>query len=378
VINLPSAQDVIEAIFGYGHAKAVLFAIILLVIAAVMLLYQQRVERVTWKVIVSIMATMFAVALAYYNFAHRSDPAYVEPKEIWMGDSSENVSDKDIERLEYLQDNFVIAKRSYLDTPSRYDYSDDGSTDYLDRAGQFYKSNEIAPEWDVHIYRYENMVIFRVVLFYANQRNVKHDLDFEYIEFYYRIEKENSTRYMVPDYASFPTYARLIEHPRIFLTWDQMPGLHGDIKCLALDPDTNSFAQKYDKFPKYNENFRPTWVSPEFGDTYDYLTETERIQFFIGMGFGILGFLNIIFRRPDRLYVWTYFIIVMFAIGLFPLISLQFDFVVNPTFRVWVDEKPDDTPFYQSVVGNIYIEHYDNPWNRGSWDAPDNKAICST
>jgi hypothetical protein len=379
---LVSSSDVTEAIFGYGQAKAVLFAIILLLIGSIMLLYQQRHEQITWKVILALFLTVFASSLAYYNFAYRSEPAYnFTPNEIWMGNESQNVSQKDLDRLLYLQDNLMFAKRSFTDTPSRFDYSDDGSSGYLDRAGLFFRQNVIRPEWDVHIYIHgegdKQCKIFKILLFFPNQRNVKHDLDFEYIELYFKINNENSTTYMIPDYVSFPTYADFVAHPRIFLRWDQMPILYGDIKCLALDPDTNSFAEKYDMFPKYNKNFRPSLVTPDMSHANDYLTETEQYQLYGFTLLTILAFLNILINRPDRLYLWVYLTIVLFAIAIYPLIALQFDFVMLPTFRVWTDSTPENTAFQQSISGREYLDNYGVPWERNSWNEPDNTDVCS-
>lgn len=372
-----SATDVTEAIFGYGQAKAVLFAIILLLIASIMLLYQQRIERVTWKVTLALFLTVFAGGLAYYNFLHRIEPARnFTPNPIWLGNDSENTTVKNLDRLEYLQDNLVFAKRAFLDVPSRFDYSDDGSAGYLDGAGVYFKTHQIRPEWDVHVYIFQDMVIFRIVLFYANQHNVKHDLDFEYLEVYYKVSDENTTTYMIPDYASFPTYADFTRHPRVFLQWDQMPILYGDIKCLAIDPDTNSFAKNYDKFPKYNENFRLTLVSPKLSEMDEYMTETERTQFYSFSVITIISFLYIVIRRPDRLYLWTYIVIVFFAIAIYPILALQYDFVMSPTFRIWTESTPENTAFLGSVAGNSYIDHYGVPWERSSWDKPDNEEVC--
>lgn len=383
MINVVTSSDVIDALFGgigTYKAKTIVFGIVLLVIATIFLFWQiRKSSKYRYiKIIALLLCIIFTVGLAGYNFLRASPPpTNFTPKEMWLGNESENITSKNYDRLEYLQKNFVIVKRTWIDTPSRFDYSDDGSQDYLDDAADFYKTHEVQPQWDVHVYTYGECTIFRIVLFYANQRNTKHDLDFEYVEFYYRNSDENNTDYEVPDYISFPTYAKIVEHPRVFLTWHETPTLHNNIKALTLDPDTNSFAEKYWLFPKYKDNYRLTWITPESDEYLEYLTQTEQIQVSFGFISGTFLFVYLIAYRTKRFYTLLYLMIICFAIGFYPLLTLQFDFVVKPTFRIWVNSHPEDDAFYQSASGREYISRYNTSWLRSSWNTPDNTVVCT-
>jgi hypothetical protein len=369
-----TAQEIRDAIFGYSEAKYYLgayFAVIAVVVLVVMLLIKNEQEETNVKRYIAIFAFIGLIGFIYWFFFRVGPTAtYFEPEPIWLGNESENITQKDYDRLYYIQDHFVIVKRSFLDTPSLYDYADDGRADYLDRSADYWKSNNIEPQFDVHVYDYNGYRIYRVLLFFPTQRNTKHALDFEYYELYYEIANENNTETLAPDYISFPTYRELTQHPRVLLTWNEMPVLEGDTKALALDVDTNAFASNYWKFPKYNSN-QPGFNAPAPDEMLDYMTQTEQWMFGIGVsGFILLFLYNRVYPRKRRFTVF-YSMLIFILIALFPVLSLQYDYVSNPTFRVWTESTPQNDPFYNSQTGNEYYTIYGVPWERSSWDRPD-------
>ena len=152
------------------------------------------------------------------------------------------------------------------------------------------------------------------------------------------------------------------------LKWSEVPTESG-FKTLALDSSTNSFAENYDKFP--SRNFRPILVAPSLNESFDYMTKFEKIQFFsfILLFFVVLGY-SLFSENFDHKYLLLMSLFLLLA--LYPLITLQYDFVGNPSFRVYQDgDYPNYDTWYNSEDGMSYINGYNGlPYTRDRWTEP--------
>jgi hypothetical protein len=268
-------------------------------------------------------------------------------------------------RLKYLSDNFVCVKLSSQDTPSRFDI-DNGD---IDDNRDYWKTHAIEPFWDCYIGTDNEHWTFIHTEFYfprngQNPIGEKHSHDFEEINFFYM---DNET---VPRFVSFPTFTGFTDHPHIILEWYNVPQ-SGDKYLLRLDSSTNAFAENYDVFPDPNQNYKPTLVSANFTDLTDYLSTLETTIIYSSLiGIGII-FVYITSQNKFRhKYFLLLFLLSLFV--LYPILTLQYDFVQGASFRVWQNnEKPNTEMWYSSTEGQSYISEYGGlPFDRDRWTEP--------
>jgi hypothetical protein len=311
------------------------------------------------------IALVSALIIFAYNYTIPREPSFTHTPSIIMGNSSKNISNEDTIRLQYLQNNFVIVKLSTADVPSRWDIDNLDIDDNRD----YWQVEAVEPFWDCHIIKSNNSwTIIHIELYFsrngANPVGEKHSHDFEELNFYFR---SNDT---VPSYVSFPTYKGLTEHPHELLDWYDMPK-SGDKYALRLDSSTNAFSENYDVFPKINQNVRPVLISPETSELSSYLSDLETTIVIVSFSLMCLIFLYMVLADKFR-HKYYLLILILFLMTIYPIITLQYDFVQGASFRVWTDgEHPDTLVWYESTEGRAYIEGYnDLPYYRKRWTTP--------
>lgn len=318
----------------------------------------------------------FCIIIASFIFAINyltpQSPSYSYSPEIISGNKSMNISDIDIDRLELLSKKWVICKRSTQDTPSRFDIDDNN----IDNNRLFWKTHKVVPYLDCHINTTGDWTVISVELYFprngASPIGEKHSHDFENIQFIYHL---NNT---IPSYVVFPTFEGFTKHPKVVLTWSQMPTF-GDSKILVLDPDTNAFAghEKYGTFPNPSRNIRPVLIAPRLSESMNYLSDYQIFQFYVSFTafFVFIGY-GIIFNKLKHRY---YLILGLLCLsGLYHIITLQFDFIGNFSFRVFMSgQAPDVSMWDTSSEGQDYISGYGLPYNKDRWTQPSFKSVIA-
>lgn len=364
--NVPSAKDVANVLFKISYGKTVVFIISFLLFLAFISFKGIKDENNirTRHPFIGIFFTVFAMFLIVLNYTVPQEPYVPYESSIILGNTSKSLSQNNVDRLEYLGDNLVLVKRSAQDTPSLWDIDNKDVEDNRDH----WKTEAIEPIWDTSIQVYGDWTIIHCELYYPRNGidpvGAKHEHDYEFIEFYY-YKNETEPRYVV-----FPTYVKITEHPRVLLHWEDMPELGGRYG-LRLDPQTNAFHEDYDKFPDPSKNFRPTLVSPEASETFEYLSEVERLQF-QGAMFAFVGIFIYCFVKAGFKNKYLFLMFICIVIALYPIFTLQYDYIANPSFRVWENgEHYDDSYWYESQSGRDYISDYGGlPHDRERWTKP--------
>lgn len=311
-----------------------------------------------------LVTLIIAIFIFGYNYATPQPPAYNYKAEIVTGNSSRNVSDLNYDRLMYISNSLHLVKLSTQDTPSRFDIDDQ----ILDNNREYWQRETVRPYWDCSINTDGTWTWIDIELYFArngaNPIGEKHSHDFEQFYLYYF---ENET---TPRYIAFPTFTGLTEHPKVLLKWSEVPH-EGSDYYLRLDPSTNAFHERYDLYPDPNKNLQPTFVSADFRDITEYISDLERIVIYSSM---ITAGFVLLYMMSANKFRHKYFLL-LFLLGLaivYPLITLQYDFVGNPSFRVWEDgEKPDTSIWYESSEGLDYITEYGGTsFDRDRWTIP--------
>lgn len=313
--------------------------------------------------IISIFLLILASLLFAVNYMIPQSPSFDHESQIILGNSSKNISIENIERLQTIAKDFIIAKRSQQSTPSRWDIDNNDLSDNE----QYWKTHSVQPFFDCHISSNITWTVIHIELYYPNNGigpiGTKHTHDYEFIEFYFF---QNET---TPRFVAFPTYTELLHHPRELVAWSEMPKLQ-DKKCLVLDPQTNAFAERYDKFPNPSKNLYLTSSAPQLSDSYEYLSDFEKIQFWSSICTAIFLFL---YMFTTHRFSHVLIILLLFSIlsAIYPYLSLQYDFVGDFSFRVWQDgEHYEDSFWYVDHESREYANTYRLPHDRDRWTQP--------
>ena len=365
--NVSKADQIKNVLLTVGYGKTVLFLIAILFFLAFLAFKGIKNDdnvRIRYPYM-AIFLTMCALFLIVTNYASHQTPAQSFESEIIMGNDSDSLSINDQSRLSYLGEKFMVVKRSNQDTPSVWDIDNLNLEDNRD----FWKTNEVQAIWDTSIQKYDGWTIIHCELYFPRNGidplGSKHEHDYEFVEFYFYMN-ETTPRYVV-----FPTYTKITEHPRELLTWEAMPRV-GVSYALRLDPQTNAFHQEYWRIPEPSKNMRPILISPEPNELFQYLSEIERWQVLISTGLFVITFaycFSVGNWKNRHLLLMFIFLLV----AAYPLLTLQYDYVGNPSFRVWQNgEHYDDSYWYYSQSGRAYIDGYGGlPHERDRWTKPE-------
>lgn len=355
-----NAKDIFNVLFKISYGKTVVFLIAALFFIAFLLIREKR----FYYGLTIVIGTIFLIAA---NYTQTQEPYFDYDSEIVMGNSSRELSDENYERFEYISDHFIIVKRSNQDTPSRWDIDDKN----IDNNRNYWQTHAVKPYWDVSVIvsNDSEWTVFHVELYYPRNGidplGSKHEHDWEFFELYYYM---NET---VPTYIAFPTYTDITEHPRVIAKWEELTQI-GELYAIRLDPQTNAFHEDWDKIPTSpSHNFRPTMISPEPSETFEYLSQYEKLQVYCSVFAFILIFAYAYVTDNFRpRYYFILFVCIIFAT--YHLLTLQYDYVGNPSFRVWTNgEHFDDSPWYESQSGRDYINDYGGlPHDRDRWTRP--------
>jgi hypothetical protein len=394
VVDMVDIDDIL-GLFRVTEGKLILFLIFGLYIFGSILIIPQKVRKKNHKTnkdeivynydpikkknvpktnsypIFGIFFIMLSLILFGSTYLQPRSPDFTYDSEIILGNESNNLSSLNYDRLNYFTTHFLFCKRTVQDTPSRWDIDD---TD-VGNNRNYFREHDIIPSWDAHLYTYQNntnWTILHIELYFSNNGigalSEKHTHDYEFLEVYFY---KNETQ---PRYLAFPT-TEGISHPRKLLEWEDAPLIsRTDKVCLLLDADTNSVMgyEDYGNFPQPNDNYKPTLTKSVGSNTFESLTHFQKTITYISYGLVIiLGMYMIGESNFKRRYFILLFILLL--IGSYNIITLQYDFIGNPSLRVWQDgEHFDGSAWYESESGRAYIEDYGGlPYNRDRWATPE-------
>lgn len=385
-----SLNEISNTLFTITYGKTVLFVIAFLFILAFLfftpitkrkknlktrkseIVYKtnsitKKKQKVTYShLFLGVLCVTCALILLFYNYNTPQVPYSGFDIEIISGNPSINISQENHDRLSFISQSLVLVKQSNQDTPSRFDIDND----YLDDNRNYWQTEAVKPYWDVSINSdNETWTWYDVELYFprngASPIGEKHSHDFEQFYLYYKL---NDT---IPSYIAFPTFTGLTEHPKELLKWNEVPKT-GDKFYLRLDPSTNAFSSDYDVYPIPNtDNYAVRLISPEFKNITDYLSDLEKTivySSFFACG-AIFLYMSIANKFRHKYFLLLF---LFFLAGIYPLLSLQYDYVSNASFRVWQNgDKPDTSLWLDSSEGRAYIDGYGGlPFDRDRWTIP--------